>query len=317
MEKLLSIIVPAYNVENFLSKTLCSICKSTLLNNIEILVINDGSTDHTHDIAKKYADKYPESVILIDKENGGHGSTINTGLKHATGKYIKVVDGDDWVNAVELDKLINVLITESSDLILCPYNTVEGDVGKMTKISSQSLLGKRGINFCDDYQEIVKIYHMHAITFRTDCLINSNKLLTENCFYVDEEYILFPLSYISTYSYYDFVVYQYRIGRDEQSVSDQSMIKRRSMHQKVIEVLIDDMQSSSLCFEKNKFYSIRLSVLLKIQYNIYLNMGKNKNTYIECKNFTHMIKTKTKVIPAGKKGKLLYFFPISFWILHK
>lgn len=317
MEKLLSIIIPAYNVEKFLDKTLDSICKSRFLDKIEILIINDGSTDNTNKIAEQYANKYSESVVLIDKDNGGHGSTINTGIKMSNGKYIKVVDGDDWVDAGELDKLINVLKDEKCDLILCSYNIVEEDGKNVNKISDYTLNEKVDADFCDDYKEIVKIYHMHAVTFRTECLKSSNKLLTENCFYVDQEYLLFHLSNISTYSYYDFDVYQYRIGRDEQSVSYKNMIKRRNMHKKVIEVLLDDMQKSSLCFEKTRFYAIRISDLMKIQYNIYLQMDRNKNTYAELKTFNHMIKSKTNIITSGKKEKILHFFPLSFWVLSR
>ena len=98
MGKILSITIPSYNVEKYIDKCVQSMLVDSILDDIEILIVNDGSKDSTPEIAKGYVEKYPQTVRLIDKENGGHGSTINAGIREATGKYFKVVDGDDWLN---------------------------------------------------------------------------------------------------------------------------------------------------------------------------------------------------------------------------
>ena len=102
MKKVLTIVVPAYNVEKYLKNCLDSFVDVNILNSIEILVVDDGSTDKTADIAKNYEKKYPNSFRLLSKENGGHGSTINYAIPRASGKYFKVVDGDDWVDKKHL-----------------------------------------------------------------------------------------------------------------------------------------------------------------------------------------------------------------------
>ena len=109
MEKILSITIPAYNVEKYLDRCLQSFEVPEILDKIEILIINDGSKDKTPDIAQKYCDKYPETYFLYNKENGGHGSGINYGIRYATGKYFKVVDGDDWLNTEELPAFVQML----------------------------------------------------------------------------------------------------------------------------------------------------------------------------------------------------------------
>ena len=117
MEKILSIVVPAYNVEKYLDQCLSSFVNTEVLRDIEILIINDGSTDRTAEIAEKYCEKYPGCFVLYNKENGGHGSGINYGIEHAKGKYFKVVDGDDWVETVNLPVFVRTLKKIDVDVI--------------------------------------------------------------------------------------------------------------------------------------------------------------------------------------------------------
>lgn len=100
VEKLLTVVVPAYNMENYLDRCLSSfIIKDEIMKYLDIIVVNDGSTDNTLSIALKYEDKYPNVFRVISKENRGHGSAINTGISNAKGKFFKVVDADDSVNS--------------------------------------------------------------------------------------------------------------------------------------------------------------------------------------------------------------------------
>ena len=124
MNKLLTISIAAYNVEMYIEKLLDSIIDSGKLDEIEVLVVNDGSKDKTVEITNKYVKRYPNSIYLINKPNGGHGSTINTGIKNAHGKYFKAIDGDDWIDSTNLAKLIENMKKTNSDLILCNHKFV-------------------------------------------------------------------------------------------------------------------------------------------------------------------------------------------------
>lgn len=109
MDKILTIVIPAYNVENYIEKTIESLIIPEILDDIEILIINDGSLDTTEQKALVYEEKYPDSIRIISKNNGGHGSAINCGIQNATGKYVKILDGDDWVDKIGIQKLVEKL----------------------------------------------------------------------------------------------------------------------------------------------------------------------------------------------------------------
>lgn len=105
--KILSIAIPCYNSEAYMEK-----CIDSLLvggEDVEILVVNDGSSDRTAEIADAYAKKYPTIVKAIHQENGGHGEAVNAGIRNASGLYFKVVDSDDWVNAEAYEQILKTL----------------------------------------------------------------------------------------------------------------------------------------------------------------------------------------------------------------
>ena len=108
--KQLSIIIPAYNIEKYICQCVDSILKAQeVADLVEVIIVNDGSSDNTLKIAMDYQNKYSDIVVVVDKQNGGHGSAINAGIGKATGKYIKVVDGDDWVLEEGLTELVNFI----------------------------------------------------------------------------------------------------------------------------------------------------------------------------------------------------------------
>ena len=103
--KLLSVAVPCYNSQDYMEKCINSILVGG--EDVEILIVDDGSTDKTAEIADKYERDYPEIVRAIHKENGGHGDAVNTGYRNATGKYFKVCDSDDWLDVKACELLVN------------------------------------------------------------------------------------------------------------------------------------------------------------------------------------------------------------------
>ncbi len=239
MGKLLTISIAAYNVEKFLSNTLDSLVLSdTYMDLLEVIVVSDGSKDKTVAIANEYKNKFPNSFVVIDKKNGGYGSTINTSIPIAKGKYYKLLDGDDWFNSSELEKLMDFLDNSDSDMVLSKYCTVV-DGTEETKIVDC------GYTF-DGREHLSSVLYghslpMHMITIKTSILKEHNINITEKCFYTDLEFVVKPLPYINSVALFNASVYMYRIGRDEQSVSIKSW-------QKNIE------QAIKVTYELSKYY---------------------------------------------------------------
>ena len=225
MDKLLTVVIPAYNIEKYEEQCLSSFVKPKALPEIEVLVVNDGSSDRTVEIAEKYVQKYPDIFRVINKENGGHGSTINRGIEEARGTYFKVVDGDDWVDGAAFGKLVRFLHTAKSDFIVNRYCWVHNQTGEK-KLEFESPFP--GVSYGREYafSEVSgkTFLKMHALTIKTELLRKIPKI-DEHCFYVDMEYVLFPIPYVRTVTFLEEVIYQYRIGLAGQSMDMKSMQK--------------------------------------------------------------------------------------------
>lgn len=249
MEKILTISIAAYNVSAYIKECLDSLVKCRYLDALDIVVVDDGSHDNTVEIVQKYVSKYPDSIRLERKENGGHGSTINRAVSVAKGKYFKVLDGDDWVDAVELDKLLEVLRKISSDLVLtnytrCPprnYKTVD----YTNLFVTDTEISMNEYNNRNKFEWI----SMHAIVIRTDVYRNYGFRISEKQFYVDVEFIYFSLVAAKTIYYSPVNVTQYRLGRSGQSVSLEGAYKNISDNIKVAERITNMYYSKTYSIE--------------------------------------------------------------------
>lgn len=237
MEKLLTFSIAAYNVEKYLTKLITSIAEAGHLPEMEILVINDGSKDGTAKLTKEYESEYPDLVRLVDKENGGHGSTINRGIIEATGKYFRALDGDDWINTVDLVKLLEKLKNETADAILCNYLLCYEN-GKVAEDNFSGLVSGKIYDF-DELALSVQWMRYHTLIYRTAILKEKNIRLDEHCFYVDSEFMIYPIPYINTIRFYDYHLYCYRLGLEGQSVSPAGRLKHASESYKVTISLLD------------------------------------------------------------------------------
>lgn len=241
MEKVLSVVIPSYNVEKYLEQTLESFVEISILKDIEVLIVDDGSKDHTAEIGKRFESQYPETFRVISKENGGHGSTINRGIEECVGKYFKVVDGDDWVNTPDFKVLIEKLKSCDSDYIVTNYYEVNDQTGERTKKEYSQLkkeeMGENRWSFRDTAKKVQP--SMHALIFRSSILKEHQIRLDEHSFYVDVEYILYPLPYIESVVYFDLYIYMYRLALATQSVSMQGFRKHIQNHIDVIMHLTD------------------------------------------------------------------------------
>lgn len=220
-DKILSISIAAYQVEDTIKKCLDSFLKSKYLHELELLVINDGSKDKTAEIVSEYERKYPEVIRLVNKENGGHGSTINKSLSLARGKFYKILDGDDWVDVEELDRLIDYLKITKAELVLNRCREVFPDYTQVTGNDAGYELEKV-YDFADLFAEgnvEDKLFTLHASTILTERLRDVNMHILEKCFYADVMFIYYVGLAARTVAFHNSCAYQYRLGAEGQSVS--------------------------------------------------------------------------------------------------
>lgn len=228
--KLLSIAIPSYNSQDYLHHAV-----ETLLSggeDVEILIVNDGSKDRTAEIADDFQQRYPGIVRAIHKENGGHGDAVMCGLAHATGKYFKVVDSDDWVDEDSFRRVLARLkkmtdAGEEIDALICNY--VYDKVGVKHKHVMQyrkdlpvdQVFGWDEVNLGLGHYLL-----MHSVIYRTQLLRDCGLSLPKHTFYVDELYVYQPMTMVEKMLYLDEDLYHYFIGRDDQSVQEAVMIRR-------------------------------------------------------------------------------------------
>lgn len=250
MEKLLTVVIPTYNTERFLKQCLDSMLQVPSAGRTELLVVDDGSKDRSGEIADEYAAKYPDIVRVVHKENGGHGSAINTGIALATGKYFKVVDSDDTVDPPEYESYLQQLEALECDIVATPFTCVWYAEGETEELQSRIVKEqKRQIEEAEQlpkntvlpFETVADRLHvrMHEWTIRTAILKEHNIRLSEHCFYVDMQYILFPIPWVKTICILPENVYRYRLGEAGQSVSIKNMQKNREQHRKVLRSLVD------------------------------------------------------------------------------
>lgn len=252
MEKLLTVAVPAYNAETYLKTNLDSLCRNAFLERIEVIVIDDGSSDQTGVIADAYAARFPDTVKVVHKENGGHGSGVNIGMDLASGHYFKVVDADDWVDENAFSNLLDHLEVQcrnkksGSDAVVSGFYWVYDDgTGQIEGFRRKAEIKEpfHGVKYgkryrFDDVSSRIYI-KMHGLTIKTELLrAHRDRIrLDEHCYYVDAEYILYPIPYIETVSFIPDFVYQYRLGREGQSVSPEKMMKNQENYDRVLRSL--------------------------------------------------------------------------------
>lgn len=319
LEKILTVTVPSYNVERFLAHTVQTMLAPEILGALEILIVNDGSMDGTAKIGSRLEREYPGTVRLIEKENGGHGSAINRGIMEATGRYFRVVDGDDWVDTGAFSAFVDALRDLDSDVVMTPYCRVWEGSMEVTEVPLPGPLDGQVHPFEPMLNFLGNQYTMHCLTFRTS-LLKRMRPIDEHCFYVDMEYILYPLKMLNTVACLPYPVYRYRVGQDEQSVSKKNYIKNRAMHQRVFTSLLRFYEEEKdLGEEKRHYLKFRLGSLATRQLEIYFSMKNDKETRAEAKEFLAFVRKEAKPIyeeMPGKKAKLLRLFgPDAFgWI---
>ena len=252
--KLLTVAIPCYNSQDYMEKSIRSALNGG--DKVEVLIIDDGSTDSTLKIAQKYEKKFPHIVKVIHKENGGHGDAVNAGIKNATGKYFKVLDSDDVLGKKAMAKVLEFLekaVSTNMDLDMIITNFMYDKQGvkrkKIMKYKSAMPVGK--VFSWDDVKFGQTQYLlMHSVMYRTEILRESGLELPKHTFYVDNIYVFTPLQYVKRIYYLDVVFYKYYIGRDDQSVNESVMIKRLDQQYRVTKIMLDDYCAMNIANKK-------------------------------------------------------------------
>ena len=306
VEKTLSISIAAYNVEEFLKNTLDSLVAPEIMDDIEVLIIDDGSKDNTAAIGKEFVDKYPNSFKVISKPNGGYGSTINAAIDAATGQYFKTLDGDDWYDTENLVRFVKDLKNMSADLILTPFTMVYEGTGEKQVISMERKYQEKNITFEQLPEALYSKIKMHSVTYKTSILKENNIRIGEHCFYTDIEYISFPIVYVNDVNFLDYSIYQYRIGLEGQSVSDEGFRKHYKDHLRVVDRILEFYtinKENGLSKEKSTFLFNILKALINTQYGIFFKLDNTEQTKHELIAFDTKLKQTNSMLYESAKGK--------------
>lgn len=240
--KIVTFAIPSYNAEKYLRKCLSSFCKQGTMDRIEVIIVNDGSTDSTEEIAGEFATQYPETFQVINKENGGHGSGINCAVQVAKGKFFKVVDADDWIFQENLERYLDALDHTNADAVLNAFQSIHMENGKVITYPLPESVPKNPVNmhqFMQIYPQIRDCCSFHGITYRTEMYRSVNFKLSEHIFYEDQEYASVFFTKVEQVLLLPFVLYQYLIGNGEQSIAYHNQVKRISHIETVLRHILD------------------------------------------------------------------------------
>lgn len=244
--KYITFAIPSYNSEDYLHNAVDSLIP--LGEDIEIIIVNDGSKDNTLKIAREYELKYPSFIKVVDKPNGGHGSGVNKGLDLAEGLFYKVLDSDDWIDDENSILLLDTIKKQYkddkvADLIIMDfiYEHIETQTN-YTRTYKENLPTYQLFKWNDIKKKFKysKTLLMHAQIFKTSVLKESNVMLPEHTFYVDNIFSYTPLPFVENIYYIPKPLYHYYIGRSDQSVQFVNIVDRYKQQIVVMKQVLKD-----------------------------------------------------------------------------
>lgn len=273
MEKLLSIIIPTYNKVILLEKCLTSVLNHKWDDILEVIVVNDGSTDNSLEIAQKYQREFPDILKILDKENGNYGSTINAALPIVQGKYVRILDADDWFDEIGFHKYLTELANIDADLIMT-HLMYEYTSGKLKAICYYKWEYNKVYQFDEVAgDETFKDMFMHAVTYRTNLLRENGYKQTEGVSYTDNEWVFYPMFYVKSVVFINALVYHYVMGLEGQTMSPEMYVKNIPHTQEFCKRMINNYAKFIITNnEKNRreYLFFRLKWFIYPLYKIYL-----------------------------------------------
>ena len=295
-EKLITFAVPCYNSQDYMQRCLRSLMAGG--EEVEIIVIDDGSTDRTGEIADCYAEKYPETVRAVHQKNGGHGAGVNKGLSLAAGEYFKVVDSDDWLDEESLKELLSELREwewqeKEVDLVVCNYVYDHLYENKTKPMRYTNVFPEKKICTWNDMGNFKPSQYlvMHALLYRTQILRDCRLQLPKHTFYVDNIFVYQPLPYVKSMYYMDLDLYRYFIGRADQSVNESVMVKRVDQQLRVTKHMIDCQDLDALQHEKRlRAYMLHYLSMMMTVSDIFLLLDGTPEAYTKKKELWQYLK---------------------------
>ena len=318
MEKILTIIIPAYNMEKFLPYCLDSLLIESRLDEVEVLVINDGSTDRTSAIAHDYEERLRGVVRVIDKNNGNYGSCINRGLKEATGRYIKILDADDSFDTDNFGLFISFLTDADADLIVSDYDIVDENRKINKSICYDLSVGTHPIEDVCTLPAFMGM-QMHGVAYKRNLLMHLDYVQTEGISYTDHQWISTPMIAVKTVSYFGKPLYRYLVGREGQTMNPDVKARRISHISECALAMCRDYErlkehvSDAL---RPYLYGKMLYMLKEVYVFCFLHYSKQLKTFL--RNFDDCLKNTSLemylLVSGGKESSRNY---INFWRVHK
>lgn len=280
---LLSIIIPTYNMATLLPR-----CLDTLVHSVgseqylEAIVVNDGSKDNSLEVANDWRQKYPDIITVIDKPNGNYGSTINAALPVAKGKYVKVLDSDDWFDTTVLSEFIAKLQSLDEEGVTVDmfetHFTQRGANGQY-EVIRYNTMGREPFVYEKVYEmdEVlssgyIRQFLMHAITYRTQFLKDIDYHQTEGISYTDTEWASLPIYHVKTIMFLDMNLYQYNLDREGQTMDPKVIMRSISQMQMVLDSLISyyDTHVELLSAPRKAYMKKFIEHRLRLFYKLYL-----------------------------------------------
>ena len=291
-----------------------SFVNSKVRDDIEVIVTDDGSKDSTPKIVKSYEEKYPGIVRLVEQKNAGPGSTVNSGIKHATGKYFR------------MEAYIKFLKENDVDMLGTNYVEVDNDT------KAEKLYRIEGVEFNKvlDFDKVAdKVYlEMHNTTFRTK-ILQENNIKLDNGFYTDVEYLLLPVPYVKKVAFLDLSIYMYRVALSTQSVNVFSLQKNINMLSLVLERLTKYYEDNKKNLNEKVcvYMKTRLAKMAGTKLRVLLSYEINKENKDKLKKFCNDLKNTSEDIYNGlmndrimsllSKGKFILYRPLSIVYKHR
>ena len=314
-EKLLTICVPCYNGAATLERCLDSVLEIKSRDALEVIVVDDGSKDRSAEIAQRYVDRYPGTVTLIRKPNGGHGSGVNVGIEYGKGLYYRVLDADDWMDSRELQRLIEYFASHRespADVCYTNYHVVNAKDGS-TWSWPQPQNVEYGRIYKFDELDVNDIYFtMHGSSFLLETLRKSGVKCHEHCFYVDSEYILKPIPFVNTAVFLDLYIYKYWQGQEGQSVSAASFVRNYENHATVMKSLVEYYNCTEMQPTQKRYFYRLLKEHLRTHYRIIRELDPDRaRSRSREEEFDAFLKRNNRELYLWNTLRL--YSPVSFW----
>ena len=301
--KYITFTIPCYNSQDYMRHCIDNLV--AVGDDIEVIIVNDGSKDDTGKIAAEYEKKYPTIVKAIQKENGGHGSGVMAGIRNGTGLFYKVVDSDDWVETKDVITMLELIKKhlaedEKVDLYITNYVYEHASDNTQYQMHYRKCLPIDKVFTWKEMKHVKlsTIFLMHSLMFRLDVLKESKMELPDHTFYVDDIYAYIPLPYVKKIYYNNLDLYHYFIGREGQSINFNTMCKRYDQQMRVFEIIFNGFTLDKLKTFDRPLYKYMFKWVMTIMaitmMTIIGTKEDKKMRKMEYKNFLKRLKTSDK-----------------------